>query len=89
MPTVETMRGPIDTAELGRTLMHEHVFVLTTEIQQNYETDFDPEIEVPRAIERLRESLREEGFVTMRLPEDSDPVILEEWAPAPSMWGRE
>ncbi len=30
MPTVHTVRGPIDTADLGRTLMHEHVFVLST-----------------------------------------------------------
>ena len=36
MPTVETVRGPIDTADLGATLMHEHVFVLSTEHLQNY-----------------------------------------------------
>ncbi len=36
MPTVETVRGPVDTAELGTTLMHEHVFVLSTEHVQNY-----------------------------------------------------
>lgn len=36
MPTVETVRGPIDTADLGPTLMHEHVFVLSTEHLQNY-----------------------------------------------------
>jgi phosphotriesterase-related protein len=36
VPTVETVRGPVDTAELGATLMHEHVFVLSTEHVQNY-----------------------------------------------------
>ena len=36
MPTVETVRGPIDTADMGQTLMHEHVFVLSTEHVQNY-----------------------------------------------------
>ena len=36
MPTVETVRGPVDTAVLGPTLMHEHVFVLSTEHVQNY-----------------------------------------------------
>ncbi len=36
MPTVETVRGPIDTADMGATLMHEHVFVLSTEHVQNY-----------------------------------------------------
>ena len=28
MATVETARGPVDSARLGTTLMHEHVFVL-------------------------------------------------------------
>ena len=32
MPTVETVRGPVDTGDLGTTLMHEHVFVLTPDI---------------------------------------------------------
>ena len=36
MPQVQTMRGPIDVDEMGPTLMHEHVFVLTTEFVQNY-----------------------------------------------------
>jgi phosphotriesterase-related protein len=36
MPTVETVGGPVDVAELGPTLMHEHVFVLSTEHVQNY-----------------------------------------------------
>ena len=34
MATVPTVTGPIDAAELGVTLMHEHVFVLTPEMQQ-------------------------------------------------------
>jgi phosphotriesterase-related protein len=36
MPQVNTARGPIDTSALGVTLMHEHVFIMTTEIMQNY-----------------------------------------------------
>jgi phosphotriesterase-related protein len=36
MPQVNTVRGAIDTADLGVTLMHEHVFVLSPEILQNY-----------------------------------------------------
>ncbi len=31
MTTIETVRGPVDTADLGRVLMHEHVFVLSPE----------------------------------------------------------
>jgi predicted metal-dependent phosphotriesterase family hydrolase len=30
--TVQTARGPLEAAALGRVLMHEHVFVLGTEI---------------------------------------------------------
>lgn len=33
---VATVRGPIGAGELGVTLMHEHVFVLSTEIMANY-----------------------------------------------------
>jgi phosphotriesterase-related protein len=33
---VETVRGPVDTDRLGPTLMHEHVFTLSTEIAVNY-----------------------------------------------------
>ena len=36
MAQVNTARGAIDTADLGVTLMHEHVFVLSPEIVQNY-----------------------------------------------------
>lgn len=33
---VETVRGPVDVDALGVTLMHEHVFVLTPDVMQNY-----------------------------------------------------
>ncbi|HEX2286247.1 MAG TPA: phosphotriesterase-related protein, partial [Mycobacterium sp.] len=36
MPQVNTARGVIDTADLGVTLMHEHVFILSPDINQNY-----------------------------------------------------
>ena len=43
MPAVETARGPVDTAELGVTLMHEHVFTLTADVQQNYPAEWGSE----------------------------------------------
>ena len=43
MAAVETVRGPVDVAGLGTTLMHEHVFVLNEEIRQNYPADWDEE----------------------------------------------
>ncbi len=36
MPEVDTVRGAIDANDLGVTLMHEHVFIMTTEVMQNY-----------------------------------------------------
>ena len=36
MPNLNTARGAIDTADLGVTLMHEHVFILSPDITANY-----------------------------------------------------
>ena len=36
MPQINTLRGPIDTASLGRTLMHEHVAIRTPGIGENW-----------------------------------------------------
>ena len=43
MSTVETVRGPVDTADLGRTYMHEHIFVLSADVQQNYPDEWGDE----------------------------------------------
>lgn len=55
MSTVETARGPVDTAALGPTLMHEHVFVLSTEHVQNYGADdwWDEDERVADAVTKL------------------------------------
>ncbi len=56
MPQLNTARGSIDTADLGVTLMHEHVFVMTTEITQNYPDDWGDEAQREAdAITRLNE----------------------------------
>ena len=57
MPTVETARGPLDTAALGTVLMHEHVFILSHEFHVNYPqvVAFDEEREVAAAVARLDE----------------------------------
>ncbi|MCV7424643.1 phosphotriesterase-related protein [Mycobacterium yunnanensis] len=36
MPVLNTARGAVDVSDLGVTLMHEHVFIMTTEIMENY-----------------------------------------------------
>ena len=38
MPQVETVRGPVELDDLGRTLMHEHIVLLDPEALQNYGT---------------------------------------------------
>jgi phosphotriesterase-related protein len=54
--TVPTVSGPIATSDLGVTLMHEHIFVLSPEILQNYpETWGDEDRRVEDAIIRLNE----------------------------------
>jgi phosphotriesterase-related protein len=56
LATVNTVGGPIAPAELGVTLMHEHIFVLSTEIMQNYpETWGDEEKRIADAVTRLNE----------------------------------
>lgn len=58
MPTVETVRGPVDTADLGNVLMHEHVFVLGDELQRNYpgyRGDWDEDARVADAAAQLRD----------------------------------
>ncbi len=55
MASVETVRGPVDAAELGRTYMHEHVFVLTPDVQLNYPEQWGREEDrVADAVAKLR-----------------------------------
>jgi phosphotriesterase-related protein len=71
MSTVETVGGPVDVAELGSTLMHEHVFVLSTEYVQNYGAGgwWDEEERVADAVAKLRE-LTARGISTI-----ADPTV--------------
>ena len=55
MPQVETLKGPIDTAELGFTLMHEHVFVQSEGVAQNFPSVWDEPAEIDAARGKLRD----------------------------------
>ncbi|HKG20667.1 MAG TPA: phosphotriesterase-related protein [Blastocatellia bacterium] len=56
MARINSVKGPIDAAQLGTTLMHEHVFVLSPEIMQNFPESWgDEEERVAQAAARLRE----------------------------------
>ncbi len=69
MTQVQTVRGPVDSADLGKVLVHEHVFVLGEEFRLNYET-WDEDAEVERAIGMLNE-LKGLGIDTIL-----DPTVL-------------
>lgn len=70
MAGVQTARGAIDTMQLGPTLMHEHVFVLSTEIQLNYPEQWDEEQRVAGAVAQL-ERLYDRGVRTI-----VDPTVV-------------
>ncbi len=53
MTTIPTAAGDIDSGELGRTLVHEHVFVLGEEYRNNYQADWDEEQKVAEAVADL------------------------------------
>lgn len=70
--TVATVRGALPADQLGATLMHEHVFVLTTEHWLNYGESrwWDEEAEIEGAVTELS-SLEERGITTI-----ADPTVL-------------
>jgi phosphotriesterase-related protein len=67
---VETVRGPVDTGDLGTTLMHEHVFVRSEEVQLNYPAGWDEGSRVDDAIRKLN-ALAKRGCQTI-----ADPTVI-------------
>jgi phosphotriesterase-related protein len=75
MPTIETVRGPVELDALGTTLMHEHIFILQAEPLQNYahvwgESYWDEETRVADAVAKLQRA-RDGGIETI-----VDPTVL-------------
>ena len=69
MSTVETVRGAVEVADLGPTLMHEHIFVMNPEALQNYghawgESYWDEDVRVADAVQKLQR-LRAGGIRTL------------------------
>ncbi|MGI8925532.1 MAG: phosphotriesterase family protein [Tepidiformaceae bacterium] len=56
MATISSATGPINTTDLGFTLMHEHVRVGWGPMYQQYPELFDREKEIATAVTRLREA---------------------------------
>jgi phosphotriesterase-related protein len=68
---VATVRGPLPTADLGVTLMHEHVFVLSPEIIANYPEGWgDEQAREQAAVEKLN-ALKAIGVDTI-----VDPTVI-------------
>jgi phosphotriesterase-related protein len=55
MPIVNTVRGPIDTADLGFTLMHEHIIVESPGVKENFPI-LDRRAEIARAATKLNDA---------------------------------
>ena len=69
MATVETVRGPVAAERLGRTLAHDHLFILGQETLANFnhrwgEPWWDEERGVAEAVAQL-ERLRSAGYRTL------------------------
>ncbi len=60
----------MESTALGPTLMHEHVFVLTPDVQLNYADEWDEQARVADAVARLT-ALREAGIQTI-----VDPTVV-------------
>jgi phosphotriesterase-related protein len=71
MSPVNTVRGAVDSADLGRTYMHEHIFVLSADVQQNYPGEWgDEQTRVRDAVRKLGE-LAAQGVRTI-----VDPTVV-------------
>lgn len=70
MAAVPTVTGSIDSADLGRVLAHEHIFVVGEEYRQNYQSDWDEDAKVADAVTQLSE-LKGLGIDTIL-----DPTVI-------------
>jgi phosphotriesterase-related protein len=71
MSQVPTVRGPVSSAGLGPTYMHEHIFTLTADVQQNYPQEWgSEEARVADAAGKLR-ALAAQGIATI-----VDPTVV-------------
>lgn len=52
---VPTVTGSIPVEQLGKTLAHEHVFVVGEEFRQNYQADWDEDEKIAQAVRDLNE----------------------------------
>jgi len=70
MVLIPAAAGPIPSEKLGRTLMHEHIFVLTPEVLQNYPELWDEDARVDAAVSQLTR-LKQAGIDSI-----VDPTVI-------------
>ena len=70
MAEIPTAAGPIDSQDLGRIFVHEHVFVINPEVLQNYPEEWDEKVRIADAIEKLN-ALKAAGIDTI-----FDPTVV-------------
>lgn len=71
MTQVATVRGAVGGGQLGRTYMHEHIFTLTPDVQQNFPEDWgDEDARVDDAVTKLK-ALAAQGISTI-----VDPTVI-------------
>jgi phosphotriesterase-related protein len=71
MSAVPTVNGAVDSSDLGVTYMHEHIFVLTTDMQLNYPEEWgDEESRLDDAVDKLK-ALAAKGVSTI-----VDPTVV-------------
>ena len=71
MPQVQTIAGPVDADQLGRTLIHEHLCVRAESVLAQFPHLYDPEREHRQAVEAAR-SVMEHGVRTI-----ADPAVMD------------
>ena len=64
MAMIQTARGPIESANLGRVLIHEHVFLMDMEYTYNYRPDFFEDATIQAAAAKL-DALKAAGVDTI------------------------
>lgn len=64
MPQVQTVTGPVDSASLGFTLMHEHIYVLSEGVAANFPQLWDREARIQQATAAMAE-LKARGVSTL------------------------
>jgi phosphotriesterase-related protein len=71
MPQIQTTAGPLDVADLGRTLVHEHLNTASEGVRFQWPHVVDHEGETARAVEQVRR-VQEHGVQTI-----CDPAVLD------------